>query len=626
MDTEVRRKLREYFREPTAFEMFFLGALRGSARKLVVSMERKLKLAGSPRNPALVASSYIASLSIGVLIGLVVLIVGIQGLNGYFLTKSQSLLILGMVGTMFGLLIPVVTYIMLNLGYSNEIDKRRVGFDSEVLPFSALFVIYLRTSFSPRVMFESLGKVRAFAFISQFTSYVANRIRYFGESVEQAILKSLETVPSKVFYDLMSTYVAAVRTGAPVIETIKTKMNDILDQFKLRANSAANTLSGLGETYVIWLASGFITIFLIVILSAILPSLISVPLGVVYLMALVLVPAMNLVFVLMVEQAQMRFPERSLTANKLGMIMVGLAFVLMIVFLIIAGYIVHSRDPFTAPSPYSLVIDLFTANGTAGAIVPTVIAISAAFIVTSIPPYIKARRELKEGTGYDEHLVKFLYSLAEGIRSGLPPETLVRNLSNSKELGKIASVLRIIDAYTKLGVPIKDAFRKGAEKIIDFSSRIALSTLADMIEIGNLTPEIIQTLANMLDTQIKIRRDYYSKIRILIAMPYVGIVIAILATLLMSVSIQSILFSSQNALYGPLAQATVLIPKAMYLISISAVFNAYTAGFLVGKLQTGKIATGFLHSIILVAITSAMVIISLEMHITLGGAPSNLTL
>ncbi len=527
---------------------------------------------------------------------------------------------------MFGALIPVVAYIILNLNYSNEIDRRKIGFDSEALPFSALFVIYLRTGFSPRIMFEKLSKVKAFVFISQFATYVSSRIRYFGESVEQAILKSLETVPSKMFYDLMSTYVTAVRTGAPVVDTIRSKMIDILDQFKLKANTAADRLSGIGETYVVWLASGFITIFLMVILAAIFPALISAPMGMVYLMALVLVPAMNLVFTFMVEQTQMKFPERSLAANRLGMIMVGVAFVLMVVFLIIAGIIVHSRDPFAAPTPLSLLIDLFTVNGTTAAVVPTSLAIAAAFIIASIPPYLKARKELKEGTGYDEYLVKFLQSLAEGIKSGLPPEAIIRSLRDSKELGKFSQVLRIIDAYLRLGVPIKDAFRKGAEKIIDFSSRIALNTLADMVEIGNLTPETIQTLANMLDAQIKIRRDYYSKIKVLIAMPYVGIVLAVVATILMSISIESILYSSQGALYGPLAQASILIPKAIYLISVSALFNAFTAGFLVGKLQSGKTVTGFLHSAILVAITLVMIIVSVSVHFNFGSGLSTYTL
>ncbi len=58
-----------------------------------------------------------------------------------------------------------------------------------------------------------------------------------------------------------------------------------------------------------------------IILAAVFPSLVSMPMGMVYLLALVFVPVMNLVFALMVEQTQMKFPERQLKANKLGTIM-----------------------------------------------------------------------------------------------------------------------------------------------------------------------------------------------------------------------------------------------------------------------------------------------------------------
>jgi len=199
---------------------------------------------------------------------------------------------------------------------------------------------------------------------------------------------------------------------------------------------------------------------------------------------------------------------------------------------------------------------------------------------------------------------------------------VIRSLKDSKELGKLTLVLRVADAYLRLGAPLKDALRKASDKIIDFTSRVAFTTLADMVEIGNLTPESIRTLADMIDLQIKVRRDYYSKIKILVAMPYVGVVLAVVATILMSISIESILTSSSGALYGPIAEAVVLVPKAIYLISVSALFNAITAGLLVGKLQTGKIAVGFLHTAILLIITYVMVIASVSVHFHFGGLGS----
>ncbi|MCG2884479.1 MAG: type II secretion system F family protein [Sulfolobales archaeon] len=523
-------------------------------------------------------------MGISLVVMALLIIFGALGLIHFLISRVSGFLVLGIFGILFGILTPVIAYIMFNLNYSNEIEKRRVGFDAETLPFSAMFLIYLRTGFSPRALFEEVSRVKAFEYIAEFASYVSGRMKYFGESVEMALQKALDTVPSALFSDLMSTYVTAVRTGAPVADAIRTKMIDLFDLFRLKANTAADRLSGIGETYVVWLASGFISIFLMIILAAVFPALVSMPMGMVYLLALVFVPVMNLVFALMVEQTQMKFPERQLKANKLGTIMIALGFVLMVVFLLIAGVIENRINPSVAPTPVSLLYYLFTVSGGVPQVVPTATAIALAFVITSIPPYLLARRELSEGTGYDVYIVKFLNSLAEGVKSGLTPETVIRSLKDSKELGKLTLILRVADAYLRLGAPLKDALRKASDKIIDFTSRVAFITLADMIEIGNLTPESIRTLADMIDLQIKVRRDYYSKIKILVAMPYVGVVLAVVAIILMSISIESILTSSSGALYGPIAEAVVLVPKAVYLISVSALFNAITAGLLVGKL------------------------------------------
>lgn len=586
------------------------------------SMGKKLKQSGNPRNPLLVTSYYLSIMVISIVVMALLITFGAIGLRDFLISRVTGFLVLGIFGILFGGLTPVIAYILFNLTYSNEIERRRVGFDAETLPFSAMFLIYLRTGFSPRALFEEVSRVKAFEYIAEFASYVSGRMKYFGESVEMALLKALDTVPSALFSDLMSTYVTAVRTGAPVVDAIRAKMIDLFDLFRLKANTAADRLSGIGETYVVWLASGFISIFLMIILAAVFPSLVSMPMGMVYLLALVFVPVMNLVFALMVEQTQMKFPERQLKANKLGTIMIALGFALMVVFLLIAGVIENRVNPSVAPTPASLLYYLFTVSGGVPQVVPTATAITLAFVITSIPPYLLARRELSEGTGYDVYIVKFLNSLAEGVKSGLTPETVIRSLKDSKELGKLTLVLRVADAHLRLGAPLKDALRKASDKIIDFTSRVAFTTLADMVEIGNLTPESIRTLADMVDLQIKVRRDYYSKIKILVAMPYVGVILAVVATILMSISIESILTSSSGALYGPIAEAVVLVPKAVYLISVSALFNAITAGLLVGKLQTGKIAVGFLHTAILLIITYVMVIASVSVHLHFGGLGS----
>ena len=624
---EAKKKYELYFKEPSAIESAFVDSKLPLVKYLRERLEKQLKLAGDPRNPARVASSLAALLLTSVFIAILLIGFGALAIREYRITLEPVYLVLGIMTFILGPVIVAVSYLVFIMNISNEISKRRTGFDAESLAFSALFFIYLRTGMSPKIMFEHISKARAFETIRMFSKYISNRIQFLGESVESAIEKSLVTVPSKVFEDLMSSYVIAVKTGAPVVETIRAKMQDLVERLKVEANAAVDRLSGVGETYVVWLASGFISIFLMVIMGAVFPAIMSMPMGFIDVLALIVLPVVNIVFVYMADSVQLKFPERPLKANQLGIYMFVASIVLIFVFLLIEGIILNKISPYQYPSPTYLLLSFLTMNGTTSEVFPTGLAITLAFVITSIPVVVMTRRELSEGTGYDIYIVRLLNSIAEGIRAGLPPEVVIKSLKDSKELGKLREVIRIAYAYIQLGVPLKDAFRKASERIIDFSSKVALNALADMTEIGNLNPETIQALAQQLDIQIRIRREYYSKIKVLIAMPYVGVLLALIANVLMAVAIESIIASSRGAAaYGPIAEASILIPKAIYLLAASSLFSAYTAGFLVGKLQTGKTATGFLHAAILTVISFVMLIVALSVHLNFGSGPTNATL
>jgi len=220
-----------------------------------------------------------------------------------------------------------------------------------------------------------------------------------------------------------------------------------------------------------------------------------------------------------------------------------------------------------------------------------------------------------------------LRAIGEGVRAGLTPETVIKNLKDSSEMGKLQVVLKRLYAYIRLGVPLKDAFRKASETIIDFPTRVAFNALADMIEIGSLTPESVEILADQLDSQIRVRNEYYAKIKVLLYMPYVGSILALVTSVILSSAILSLITTGKFAFtYGPLASATVLVPKAIYMTALSSVFNAVLAGLLVGKLARGRVASGYKHAIILTVITMFLLLMVLLVRFSFVSSPTAPTL
>ncbi|MCY0859510.1 MAG: type II secretion system F family protein [Sulfolobaceae archaeon] len=565
------------------------------AKSLAKNFEEKLKLAGLPDDPQLYASKFLFYMLISIIVTILLLTASIKPLLLYKSTHLVKYAVLGLILLIFGVLIPVIVYLSLDSQISQRIERRRIGIDAEMGVFSSVFVIFLRSGLNPKSLFENLSKAKALTYISSLSTYISRRIKYLGEGTEEAIDNAIKVSPSKMFKDYMTAYISAVRTGAPVLNTMESETKNIIRQIELRANISTDRLSGIAETYVIWLASGYITFFLLIILGAIFPtSGLTLSFGLMAALVVVLVPLVNLLFVYMVDSIQFKLPEPPLKAYKYFYISFAVSF--------IASFIVLWR--------LGLLISLITLTGGVNEAILTAVVLTMGISLGLVPPLIIAEREIRRGTGYDNYTVNFLRAIAEGLRAGLSPETIIKNLKDDKEMGKLSTILKQIYTQLMVGVPLRDAVRIASKEVRDFATKISLMMLGDMIEIGSMTPESIEVLADQISTQIRVKNEYISKTKLLLYAPYVGIVLALVASILLAFTIYNmLLFEKGITLYGPLASALSLLPRAIYALTISSIFNSFLAGFLIGKLSSGRIANGFLHSILLLIITLLLILI-----------------
>ncbi|WP_338603581.1 type II secretion system F family protein [Sulfolobus tengchongensis] len=613
-NSKRNNKTASSYQGPSKIDLLFYNM--GIVSKLAENLDKKIRKAGINQDPRLFASRLFLFLVLSLVISAILIVVSVRFYELYRLTLLTKYLAGFLTMLIFGIIIPPVVYLIQILQVSQLTENRRIGLDSEAPAFSAIFNVFLRSGLSARYVFEYLSKSTAMQYATQIALYVNKRVKYLGESVENAIVDAMETSPSKVFNEFLITYVTAVRTGAPVLDTMEAKAKDMLKNIETLASTAAENLSGIAEGFVIWLSSGFITFFLVMLLQAIFPSLFgSVPFPILAIFAIVMIPLINLLFVWVVDQTQFRFPEKSLKAYKVFYITfpLGLLFSFILLFVI--------------KLPIPLLFYLLFLTGGVPQIPFTILAFTIGLLIAVVPPAIVATKELREGTGYDVYVVAFLRAVAEGLRAGLNPATVVKNLKDSPEMGKFRNILNTIYAYSLLGVPLKDAFKIASEKILDFSSKVSLVSLADMIEIGSLTPETVESLAEQVDAQIRIRRSYNSKIRVLLYAPYIGIILALVASILLGNAMYTLLsHQSFVSSYGPLSNATIILPKALYVIAVSSLFNSFLAGLLVGKIGYGKTAAGFIHAAILVVITAILVIISLHISLIPSISPTSTSL
>lgn len=581
------------------------------AKSLAPKFDAQLKRAGIPEDARAYASRFLFFMVISVVVMFVLLTVGLLIAFKFYLLapiKEPKYLVLSMIMVIFGAVIPLVSYLGIQSTISQKIESLRIGLDSETPVFSAVFLVYLRSGLSPGYLFEQIAEGKAFNYVRKFASYVTKRVKYLGEGIEDALYNASEITPSALLSELAKTYVTAVRTGAPVTSTIQAKVRDLMRQFQQNAARAADSLSGVAEGYVIWLSSGYIFVFLTAILSAIFPS-IALPINILAILLIFVIPLVNFVFIYIVEQIQLKFPESAMRAYKTFYMTFPIGVMVSIVLFAVTGQL----------------FPLLGLYATVSNIPVSAIDLAIGLIIAALPPYIVAKAEFREGTGYDDYIVRFLRAVGEGLRAGLSPEAVLSRLKDAPEMGKLRKILSYIHVSVRFGVPLKDSFKRGADRIRDFTSKVALLSLADMLEVGSITPETIETIAQQIEVQVNTSKEYKSKVRILIATPYVALALSLLTSVLLGSSILSLFrYESGAALsYGPLQQAQVLLPRIVYLVGISSIVNAFFAGLFVGKIQSGKIASGFLHAIILTLITVILVILTPDFSALMHFGPSS---
>ncbi|AHC52337.1 type II secretion system protein [Sulfolobus acidocaldarius SUSAZ] len=572
-------------------------------KRLAGYFDKRLLTSRNTEDPKLFASRLFLILLVCIVLAVMFISFAlIIFLRFYRATLLPAYLALSLVMLFLGVIIPPIAYLISILDISQKIDKIKNGVDAESFSFATLFVIFLKSGLSPVILFRKLEGTKAFSFVQDIVVYVNRRVQYLSESIEQALLKAMDINPGKLFNDFMLAYVTAIRTGAPVIETMEAKLKDLSKQFSLAAALASDKLQGVAESYVVWLSSGYIMLYLVLIMGAILPfvgnssSLLTV-LGPV---VVLVVPMVNLLFVYMADSLQLKFPESQSSAYKIFYISLPIGLIIAFLIMIFEHQIIY----------------FITLSGGLQNVFPVSIALLIGLLVALVPPAFFYQKEMREKSGFEEYAVKFLSAISEGLLAGLTFETVVTRLKDAQEMGKFREVLRKVDGYLKLGYPLTIALKRGADSINEFASKIALYTLSDMIEIGSMTPDNVRALADQINSQLVVRREYQGKVKPLIATPYAGVLISLIATFLLASGILSML-NSGIAVYGPIATGLVSIPQIIFITAISGILNAFLAGLLIGKIGYGKAAAGFIHAIILMIVVTLVIFVFVELRISI---------
>jgi len=156
---------------------------------------------------------------------------------------------------MFALLSSVLTFILLYVYPGVKSSNRRVPIELN-LPYISSFMTLLSSSnVPPRRIFLSMAKIETLREVQQDFSNIVRDVEVFGQDLLTSILENVKYVPSKKLQEVLTGYVATVRTGGNPTEYLRISTENIMKEKMVKLDLMLESLSALAEIYIMILVA-----------------------------------------------------------------------------------------------------------------------------------------------------------------------------------------------------------------------------------------------------------------------------------------------------------------------------------------------------------------------------------
>jgi flagellar protein FlaJ len=286
----------------------------------------------------------------------------------------------------------------------------------------------------------------------------------------------------------------------------------------------------------------------------------------------------------------------------------------------VVSSLVGSRDLLVKGIMYSLAaIGAFVALTLAGviqAVISPTYAFPAFLIAASALPAYRSLKTEKNMKAMESELAGYLRDVAEARKAGLSPEKCIIYASERLRDKTFQGIVKAFSNQLEWGVPLRKIYANLSRTIKSWAALVHFRILIEAIESGGGYTTSLEILAQSSESAYTTEREKKSLLK-----PY--FMIAFMVTALMSITTlmvaQTFLDIGNGLLPSGQASATTSASQGLssiQLFSIGMTAQAWTTGFLMGKISSGSFATGFKYGIMLVAITAVVTVATQQFHLS----------
>ena len=160
-----------------------------------------------------------------------------------------------MLSLMLATLSSIMTIMMIYVYPGIKSSNRRIPIEIN-LPYISSFLTLLSSSnVQPRTIFRSVAKIETLREVRQEFSNIIRDVEIFGQDLLTSILENVKYAPSKKLREILSGYVATVRTGGNPTEYLRISTENIMKERMVKLDLMLESLSAMAEIYIMVLVA-----------------------------------------------------------------------------------------------------------------------------------------------------------------------------------------------------------------------------------------------------------------------------------------------------------------------------------------------------------------------------------
>jgi flagellar protein FlaJ len=439
---------------------------------------------------------------------------------------------------------------------------------------------------SPMTTMKRISKAGSiFPAAAKEASRILLDVEIFGMDAISALEKAARNAPNRMFSDFIGGYVAVLNTGGNVVSYLENKVREIFAYRESKVKSSSEFIGTLAEAYIIATAvMGVSFTVLFATQNLMSTSTSGVDPSMIILFSGIFIPVISLVFIVVLNSVQVREPFNYELPYWIFFACCPIAAIMF--FLPVAG-------------------------------LPQYLKLGIGLALVSTPSMILNIIYTKRKKAVEGKLANFLRDISEVRKTGLAPEKTIEQLSG-RNYGGLSEHVKAIATQLSWGTPIRIVLVNFSKKVKSWITRAMAFLLLEVVDVGGGSAGMFISLADFTEKNDQLEKARRSEIRPYVIIPYIGAILVVVTTAMISffIAVPGLSPSTIGVAPGATLGAGAALPSQQVAAQLTgilltgSIFQSWFMGMVAGKMGEGSVADGFKHATMLVIISLVTVLVA----------------